>query len=48
MANEVTIYFDSPKLFEANNIKPLIGIAGLYFIPNHKIVENVKRSDKKE
>ena len=30
--NIVTIYFDSPKPFEANNIKPLNGIVGLYFI----------------
>jgi hypothetical protein len=32
MTNEVTIFFDSPKLFEQSNIKPLNGIAGLYFI----------------
>lgn len=32
MANEVTIYFDSPKDFIPENIKPLNGIAGLYFI----------------
>lgn len=32
MENEVTIFFDSPKLFEASNIKPLKGLAGLYFI----------------
>ena len=37
MVNEVTIYFDSPKLFEANNIKPLNGIAGLYFIFSQSI-----------
>lgn len=37
MANEVTIYFDSPKLFEANNIKPLNGITGLYFIFSQSI-----------
>tara|TARA_R110002111_G_scaffold199570_1_gene265050 strand:- start:22 stop:219 length:198 start_codon:yes stop_codon:yes gene_type:complete len=30
--NIITIYFDSPKPFEASNIKPLNGIAGLYFI----------------
>jgi len=30
--NTVTIYFDSPKPFVANNIKPLNGIVGLYFI----------------
>lgn len=28
----VSIYFDSPKSFEATNIKPLNGITGLYFI----------------
>ena len=32
MENEVTIYFDNPKPFELSNIKPLNGIAGLYFI----------------
>lgn len=37
MVNEVTIYFDSPKLFESNNIKPLNGIAGLYFIFSQSI-----------
>lgn len=37
MANEVTIYFDSPKFFESNNIKPLNGIAGLYFIFSQSI-----------
>lgn len=37
MSNEITIYFDSPKLFEANNIKPLNGIAGLYFIFSQSI-----------
>ena len=30
--NIVTIYFDNPMPFEANNIKPLNGIVGLYFI----------------
>ena len=30
--NTITIYFDAPKPFEATNIKPLNGIAGLYFI----------------
>lgn len=28
----VSIYFDTPKSFEAKNIKPLNGIIGLYFI----------------
>lgn len=32
MSNEVTIFFDNPKPFELANIKPLNGIAGLYFI----------------
>ena len=32
MENEVTIYFDNPKSFELSNIRPLNGIAGLYFI----------------
>lgn len=32
MENEVTIYFDNPKTFELSNIRPLNGIAGLYFI----------------
>ena len=32
MEKEVTIYFDSPLLFEPSNIKPLNGITGLYFI----------------
>ena len=30
--NIVSIYFDSPMSFEPSNIKPLNGIAGLYFI----------------
>jgi len=32
MTNEVTIFFDSPKDFVPENIRPLNGIAGLYFI----------------
>jgi hypothetical protein len=28
----INIYFDEPKIFEPNYIKPLNGIAGLYFI----------------
>ncbi len=28
----ITIYFDAPKKYELNNIKPLNGITGLYFI----------------
>ena len=30
--NSINIYFDSPKPFEPNIIKPLNGIVGLYFI----------------
>lgn len=30
--NEISIYFDAPKPFVLENIKPLAGIAGLYFI----------------
>lgn len=37
MSNEVTIFFDSPKLFELANIRPLNGIAGLYFIFSQSI-----------
>ncbi len=39
MINEITelkIFFDSPKTFEILNIKPLIGLTGLYFIFNNK------------
>jgi hypothetical protein len=32
MTNEFKIYFDSPKTFEIQNIKPLYGLVGLYFI----------------
>ena len=32
MENEITIYFDEPKRFEASSIRPLNGLAGLYFI----------------
>jgi len=37
MTNEVTIYFDSPKDFIPENIRPLNGIAGLYFIFSQSI-----------
>jgi hypothetical protein len=37
MNNEVKIYFDSPKTFESTNIRPLNGIAGLYFIFSQSI-----------
>lgn len=37
MSNEVTIFFDSPKPFVLANIKPLNGIAGLYFIFSQSI-----------
>ena len=32
MTKEITIYFDRPKDFIPKNIRPLNGIAGLYFI----------------
>jgi hypothetical protein len=28
----IKIYFDTPQLFEINNLKPLNGIVGIYFI----------------
>jgi len=31
------IFFDSPKTFEIQNIKPLVGLTGLYFIFNNKM-----------
>ena len=37
MSNEVKIFFDSPKSFGPANIKPLNGIAGLYFIFSQSI-----------
>ena len=37
MINEVTIFFDNPKPFVLANIKPLNGIAGLYFIFSQSI-----------
>lgn len=32
--NEVKIFFDEGRKFEPRNIKPLLGLAGLYFIYN--------------
>jgi hypothetical protein len=32
----ISIYFDKPKSFEPDNIKPLAGIVGLYFIFTQK------------
>jgi hypothetical protein len=32
MINEFSIYFEAPKAFEIQNIKPLFGLVGLYFI----------------
>jgi hypothetical protein len=37
MNNTINIFFDSPKAFEPYNIKPLNGIAGLYFIFSQSI-----------
>lgn len=34
---ELRIFFDSPRIFEIQNIRPLTGLTGLYFIFNHKI-----------
>ncbi len=36
MPKEFKIYFDEPKTFEIKNIKPLIGLTGLYFISTTK------------
>jgi len=33
---ELKIFFDLPKVFEKQNIKPLMGLTGLYFISNKK------------
>jgi hypothetical protein len=32
------IFFDSPKTFQIQNIKPLMGLTGLYFIFNNKTI----------
>ena len=32
MTNEFKLYFEAPKTFEIQNIKPLSGLVGLYFI----------------
>ncbi len=32
MESTINLYFDAPKAFELNNIRPLNGIVGLYFI----------------
>lgn len=32
METDITIYFDSPMIFNPSNISPLNGIVGLYFI----------------
>jgi hypothetical protein len=32
MSKEFKIYFNEPKTFEIKNIKPLIGLTGLYFV----------------
>ncbi|MCZ4408352.1 hypothetical protein O3Q51_06000 [Cryomorphaceae bacterium 1068] len=34
---EIKIFFDEGQKFEPRNIKPLVGIAGLYFIFNNEI-----------
>lgn len=37
IGNETKIFFDEGKKFELRNIKPLMGITGLYFIYNTEI-----------
>ena len=37
MKDELKIYFDEGKTFEMQNIKPLIGLTGLYFIYTEKL-----------
>jgi hypothetical protein len=32
MINELSLYFDTPRDFEIQNIRPLSGLVGLYFI----------------
>ena len=34
---ELKIFFDRPKIFEIQNIKPLSGLIGLYFIFTEKM-----------
>jgi len=43
---EIQVFFDSPRKFETQNIKPLYGLTGLYFIftNNLKIQYPFKRS----
>ncbi len=36
MKKELKIYFDKSQTFEMQNIKPLVGLTGLYFIFNEK------------
>jgi hypothetical protein len=36
MKNELKIYFDDKRTFEMQNIKPLAGLTGLYFIFSEK------------
>jgi len=36
MKKELKIYFDKRQTFEMHNIKPLVGLAGLYFIFTEK------------
>lgn len=47
MAKEVKIYFDSPKDFTPINIRPLNGIAGLYFIFSQSIDINYPFDESK-
>lgn len=46
MTNEFNLYFETPKTFEIQNIKPLYGLVGLYFIftPEYDIQYPFKKS----
>jgi hypothetical protein len=37
MNTQFDLYFDEPKAFELKNVKPLIGLTGLYFISTTNI-----------
>ena len=46
MKSEFNIFFDAPKTFEIQNIKPLSGLVGLYFIfsPDNEIQYPFRKS----
>ena len=41
-SNIIDVYFDTPLSFEVNNIKPLNGIVGLYFIFSSTVQYNTR------